>query len=539
MCLRARKGVRGFDTSPLKFGNGHIRLLVRGEFYKYLGANTGYRLPCSDPKFVCTVEDEVRTLFKTALLPMQKLVALKRFIIPSVRFHLRVRPFTQRDLHRLDTTILRCVRAAFRLPGNACNSFFRAPCQAGGLGIPSLAVEHDVLTVVHVFKMLTSPDPIVNQTAIDKLQWKIARKHRVERATRKEVAAYLSGFTPGENEVRQGCNSGAPRDLFSRVLRSSRRLRVQFKLADDGSFSVEFRGNLVTSVGRGALTKALHQNQNLVWLEKWQDSPSQGKSVRSLSRYPVTNHFITEPTLNPGAMSFALKARLSLLPTLNVVQRFNRGPRPVPFSFCCCRGCGSSEENLGHVLNVCPASMDLQLERHNRIQDLLLSAIPDGHFRSIREDTVNTDHRELSGQDLRPDVVATRHDGSTVVLDVTCPYVNGPLSLQNAAERKLTKYEELCTNIADSSGKRVDFFPFVVGSLGCYSRYNQQAMNALGIPRSAQRRLAKHVVTAAINGSHKIWSRFIHKCHQSRRENTAEPYQYERRRRKSPTQLYP
>ena len=528
LCQRTNKT----DTLPLKFGNGHIRVLNRGEFYKYLGANTGHRLPCTDSKFVQKVEDDVRTLFKTPLFPTQKLVALKRFIIPSLRFHLRVRPFTQRDLHRLDTTVLRCVRAAFRLPGNACNSFFYTPCQAGGLGIPSLAVEHDILTVTQVYKMMTSPDEQVSSTAIDHLEWVIARKHSIQRATREDITTYLSGANPSGSDTAN-CNSGAPRDIFSRVTRSSRRLKVQFKLEDDGSFSVEFRGNLVTSVGRRVLTKALHQNQHLVWLEKWQDSPSQGKSVASLSRYPVSNRFINQPKLlSPGATSFALKARLSLLPTLNVVQRFNRGPRPVPFSFLCCRGCGSAEENLGHVLNVCPSTMDLQLERHNRIQDLLVNSIPVNHFRSVRLDCVNDDHHELSGDVLRPDVVATRHDGSTVVVDVTVPYVNGPQSLQRAAERKLAKYEELATNIMQRSGKEVHLFPFVVGSLGCYSKYNRPAMDALGIPLRVQRGLAPQLVTTAINGSCKIWNRFIHRFHRNRlSSDETTPFPYDRGRR--------
>ena len=176
--------------------------------------------------------------------------------------------------------------------------------------------------------------------------------------------------------------------------------------------------------------------------------------------------------------------------------------------------------------------MDLQLERHNRIQDLLIASIPMNHFRSVRLDCVNDDHHELSGDVLRPDVVATRHDGSTVVVDVTVPYVNGPQSLQRAAERKLAKYEELATNIMQRSGKEVNLFPFVVGSLGSYSQYNQPAMDALGIPRRVQRGLAPQLVTAAINGSCKIWNRFIHRFHRNKSStDETTPFPYDRGRR--------
>lgn len=512
MLVDPRKSVA--RSRPLPFCNGEVGVMSRDRFYKYLGAKSGYRLPCTDAALVSRKEDEVVKLFNSPLLPQQKVQALKRFIIPSVRFHLRVRPFTQKSLVQLDRTIRQCVRAAYRLPGNSCTSFFHAPCPKGGLGIPSLAVEADVLTVAHVFKMLSSPDGRVRDTATDRLERVTARTR--PGATREDMAAHLSGLRPGETQVRQNSNSGAPRDLLSRVTRASRRLRVEFKAMEDSSFAVGFRDNLILSEGRRSITKALHQYQNLVWFERWSGSPSQGKSATSLAQYSCSNHWISHPgELSPGAESFCFKARLSLLPTLNVVQRFNKGPRPVPYSFVCCRGCGSAEESLGHVLNVCRPSMDLQLERHDAIQQLLLDSIPKNKFRTINVDRVNPHHQELGGRDLRPDIVAEAND-SFVVLDVTCPYVNGPTSLQKAAERKIAKYETLCTDICQRTGKNVQFFPFVVGSLGSYAGGNNSAMEALGIPRKIQTGLRKLVVKAAINGSQKIWNRFIQKVYADR-----------------------
>jgi hypothetical protein len=401
-------------------------------------------------------------------------------------------------------------------------SFFHSPCPNGGLGIPSLAAEHDVLTVSHVFKMLSSPDLLVREAATDRLERVTAAKAR-RVATREDMAAHLSGIRPGETEARQSSNSGAPRDILSRITRASRRLRVEFRAMEDSTFAVSFRDNLITSEGRRMVTKALHQYQNLVWFERWSNSPSQGKSATTLAKYPVSNHWISNPIgIKPGAMSFAFRARLSLLPTLNVVARFNRGPRPLPFSFLSCRGCGVSEENLGHVLNVCRSTMDLQLERHDRIQQLLLDAIPTVKFHRIDVDRCCD---PMASRGLRPDIVAENHD-SIVVLDVTCPYVNSPTSLTVAAERKISKYEELCTNLCEASGKEVTFFPFVVGSLGSYYGGNKPAMDALGIPRKVQTSLRKSSVIAAINGSHKIWTRFIDKFHveedQRKRKEMAE-----------------
>ena len=119
----------------------------------------------------------------------------------------------------------------------------------------------------------------------------------------------------------------------------------------------------------------------------------------------------------------------------------------------------------------------------------------------------------MSGERQRPDLVTEGIDGTTIILDVTCPFVNCPTSLDIAAERKRTKYEELATNIRHLTGDNVVIHPFVVGSLGCWSSFNEPAMMALGISRGVRSRLKKQMVLAAIAGSQKVWNCFIDGCH--------------------------
>ena len=542
MCMSSRPG--GAEPRPLPFCNGEVRVLSRDQFYRYLGRNTGYRLECSDSRLVQKIRDDVTTLFKTPLLPSQKVLALKRYIIPSFRFALRVRPFTQKDLVSLDRTIRLCVRTAFRFPKNACVSFYHAPCPTGGLGIPSLAVEHDLLTVMHVFKMLSSPDPLVKEAATDRLERVTAKRRPL--ASREDMAAHLSGLKPGQIEARQSSNSGAPRDIFSRVQRASRRLRVGFRAMEDSSFALSFRETVLSSDDRRNVTRTLHQYQNLVWFEKWSRSPSQGSMTTSLAKYSVSNHWISNPKgITPGAMSFAFKARLSLLPTLNVVNRWSKGPRPPPFSLVSCRGCGAIRESLCHVLQCCKSLAPLHLKRHNSIQDLLVGATPPNFF--LRQ---SIDRRvDPLGNRQRPDVVAWGIN-RIVVLDVTCAFVSGPDSLEKAAENKRQKYEELCTNLCEESGgKEVQFFPFVVGSLGSWYEGNDRAMAAFGITRRARTALKKVMVTTVINGSNTIWTHFINRFHMKedrKKEDEArrifeetEAYIRRRRRALSSTALQP
>ena len=535
MTLRWKKGARcRTDTQALPFCNGEIKMLSPGEFYKYLGANTGHFMPCSNSTLVTRTHDQILRLFVTPLLPGQKLLALKRFIIPALRFHLRVRPFTQKDLGMLDRTIRRCVRLAYRLPINANTAFFHAPCRSGGLGIPCLAAEADVLVVSHVFKMLSAPDKTVSEVAFSRLKWFVERKKR-RPATREDMAAMLSGHAEtGERRSEQSVNSGAPRDLYSRIQRSSRRLGVTFA-SKESSFALTIGSNQLDSTGRCAVTKALHQHQNLKQVKTWNCSPSQGKAVEMFSKHSCSNHWINDPTdITCSTQSFCFKARLSLLPTLNVVARFNREIRPLEQREIFCRLCGHVEETLGHVLNGCKELSRLHTHRHNAVQNLLVEAIPPDRIADIQVDKVCDHHRDMSGSLQRPDIVITANDGNVTVIDVACPYVNCNRSLQVSADKKIRKYELLCTNIKHRTGKEVDLYPFIIGSLGSYHTPNDALLRHLGISPRAQTVLRKKVVLAAIKGSHEVWREFITRCHEKRQRRIEEEAREIGQRRQPP-----
>ena len=104
-----------------------------------------------------------------------------------------------------------------------------------------------------------------------------------------------------------------------------------------------------------------------------------------------------------------------------------------------------------------------------------------------------------------PDIVLHRPDGVAVVVDVTCPFESGAASLEVAAQRKRTKYDELCVNLADQTKKSVLARPFVVGSLGSYPPSSSSALVALGVSARAVPGLARKTAALAIEGSLRVW----------------------------------
>ena len=148
--------------------------------------------------------------------------------------------------------------------------------------------------------------------------------------------------------------------------------------------------------------------------------------------------------------------------------------------------------------------MEKILERHDRIMGEVLSHIPQQRFTRISVDEVCLAHAQQTGENLRPDVILERAGGISVV-DFACPFHNGADALELAAARKFEKYRELCENLARSSGKRVSFHTYIIGSLGSYAKGNSTTLAALGIAGRLQTQVARNTRSLALKGSHEVW----------------------------------
>ena len=111
--------------------------------------------------------------------------------MPRLMYLLRLRFFPQVELKKVVRAVRRCVRIAHRLPVRTCTAFFHSPCGSGGLCIPSLASEGDILTVTQAYKMLTASDGRVAAVARGQLEAD-ALGTAPERRDISAVAAFLS-----------------------------------------------------------------------------------------------------------------------------------------------------------------------------------------------------------------------------------------------------------------------------------------------------------------------------------------------------------
>ena len=89
------------------------------------------------------------------------------------------------------------------------------------------------------------------------------------------------------------------------------------------------------------------------------------------------------------------------------------------------------------------------------------------------------------------------------IIDVCCPFDNGPEALSDAKNLKLNKYEPH-KHFFTSQGKQCEVYGFVVGALGSWYPRNEATLRALGMTRTYKSLFRKLCCTDAIQGSTNI-----------------------------------
>ena len=111
---------------------------------------------------------------------------------------------------------------------------------------------------------------------------------------------------------------------------------------------------------------------------------------------------------------------------------------------------------------------------------------------------------ELAATDLRPDIVAFSHlQKEAIILELTVCW-EGAYTV--AQERKTAKYLELANEV-ERNGYNVELITLEVGSRGlvCLDGF-KQLQDTIPVRKRVWRQLLQHVTSAAIVGSHKIWT---------------------------------
>ena len=494
-----------------------------GGTYRYLGAEAGTRIPFSSKEYTKEIEGYVLKLFHSKLTAKQKVIALKRFVLPKMTHQLRSRPFSQEHLQSLDKCIRKCVRKAYNLPPDTTQGFFHTNHARGGLGITSLCHEARVMAVTQAFKMLTSPDTLISNVARASLDGRInifctrtkgAWRSR-DSVSNEAVASFLSGRPLNQ---RIG-NPPGVLDIWLRARAGALQVGLSLSWTQEQLLVLHMGQASIDSNNRKRVTRSLHQFMNEWWGKQWESKSSQGATFPSHSQKHHSSSWMTKDLgMSHADAAWAFRARLNLLPTQ---ARAAKTKRPNPAGGVqndLCRLCHEFPETQAHILNHCKPLKPQIIARHDAIMHLFNSALQDiTSLNHIAMDTTARSFYDNAGVVSKPDFIIKSHDRRMIVVaDVHCPYDRSDNITQSQLYKR-GRYMPVVWEYADNPSWRnynVSYRDMTIGALGSIPKETLDCLHYLGVPAAVKKTLLQEAAVLALKGSRKIWVAFLTKLYE-------------------------
>ncbi|XP_049955423.1 uncharacterized protein T26G10.4-like [Schistocerca serialis cubense] len=502
---------------------GEPAVLGAGDAYLHLGVPTGYKVSQTPTDAIAAIRRDLQHLDASLLAPWQKIDAVRVFLLPRLDFVMRGGAVRKEPLSALDKAVKAAVKSWLFLPQRASTEQLYLALGEGGCGLTPLADAAVISTIVHGFRMLHCDDATVRDIAWATLSTAARRRLRRE-PSRPDLATYLSGSTEGDlvevngrpaiaDDAEHGGIGGVTQPATEGAAPGTTRHLEDGgdgPQHDDGSVGrTANTGVEHVRVGGGAkrllsrtLRECLRQRLPNLLLRK----PDQGKVFECTRESTASNHFMAGGKYTRFAdWRFIHRARLGVVP-LNGCRRFDGRANNNK----ACRRCGHNNETLPHVINASMVHSAALQYRHNAVLNRLAAAVAG---RPRRGNTAVPDIRinqavigDSSG--LRPDLVITDEAAKTVtIVDVTIPFENRRIALDNAQQLKKIKYADVARGLA-TRGYSVTVDALVVGSLGAWDRQNDAVLRHLGIASRYCQLMRRLMVSDTIK-----WSRDINMEH--------------------------
>ena len=139
-------GVANYEPSLMLAGE-QIPIVDESHSYKYLGTEAGSTtLGGLEQKFAKTWK-VAELIEMSALTPMQKLHALRTYILPKLMHLLENAHSTQKQIQRMNRDLRKMVKRICHLPERATNSYIHLHRRYGGPGLPNLELLKAKLTI--------------------------------------------------------------------------------------------------------------------------------------------------------------------------------------------------------------------------------------------------------------------------------------------------------------------------------------------------------------------------------------------------------
>ncbi|KAJ0390426.1 hypothetical protein P43SY_011776 [Pythium insidiosum] len=288
-----------------------------------------------------------------------------------------VRPLRS-QLEGFDNAVRRGLRHLLKLPQSATTALMHAPVSGGGLGLLPLTEQHEALQIAHAWQMLHSPDAAVRATARHQVRAICAKRHTLDAdhwsAEREDelVSSFLNGTLASSPHAPPKRRNGDIGSLWVDVRRHLQTYELQLEPRDDNGTRLELQLKVPHHrhwLSHRTVLRHIKLHLKLRHLDRWRSLSDQGRTVRTHGGAGA-KFISTGGGLTDADVRFAVNARVNQLDTHATLKR-----RRLRANATCRSPNCSRAETLAHVLNHCPANMDVIRQRHDQALEQIGAAI--------------------------------------------------------------------------------------------------------------------------------------------------------------------
>jgi len=455
-------------TPTFLMNNQEIPAKDIGKCIRYLGAPISGSKASRVKYCRTTLEDvQIRTnsVFNSNLTILQKLDAIKSYVLPRLDFLLENGQFAINDLDKLDRKLRGQIDREIRASGIPI-SFFYTSSSYGGLGLPKLTETQYSRQIKKYCSMLLSP---FKKTR--KLMKIMTRDETVYRGIEKVENSPFLDWKITNGELTQSHKDGTDCSVIQ-AFRAAKSLKVHVKMKKK---TVSLRGDedeeTICNTPQ-AINKTLRGITRSRWHKELTNLPFHGHSFTTLADTQTSNKLLCtrKRKINDPLFKFIIRARTNTLPTPELIAKNKKGNTNPHCNEC------NNLGSLKHLINGCRMRMNKFKYRHNLIVDRLIKEIrskkPNVVIHESQPITAGNERVEGAGRDLKPDIWYYENDVLNII-EVSVPYgelkdVEGTLtnSLESTFNHKIEKYSPLAQQCSTQFECEVKLNAIIVSSLG-------------------------------------------------------------------------
>jgi hypothetical protein len=504
-------GRRSSLRDNLKFNEQEIPNLTLSQSLKYLGtpvtARKTVKLQAVNQK-IAEVEILLEKIMKSALLTVQKIDAVKTFLLPSMDFMMLNGEVGKAQLTKMDQKIRGAINEQLKIRGLPVECHHMS-WRDGGLSYPSLVDRSSVLTLRSFAQMVLSQDRDIQD---------VMERFIIEERNFRKIEVETEGEPLFLNWKNGKGKQAGTTSIVAKSWKAARKLGVRVKVVERamvlGREGSEYKTTNPAGIGRFLTQRIIRPRL----AQKVMEHELHGASFSTLKGNEISNRFLTNiyTKRSDALFRFAVAGRADCLPTpANVNRWFGRREEE-------CRRCGQNEKaTMAHIMNQCKKNAQLFTKRHNRLVEVVRKVIE----QIIGEEMIGVclENAPLNIEGLsetvkmqRPDLTIIRRDGQKKrmeLIEITCPYgriAHGQDTLKYSFDYKMNKYQKLVGEVEKITGMRTRVIPIVVSSFGAvYTESMKLLKKLLKCEDKKLKKIGRRMSDAVIIGSFEIWKEYI------------------------------